>query len=362
MKVLQVASSLKDWGGIERYVAFLTEGLIGRGIDTAVVCPWNSPLSEKTPSRQVHFLNRAQYSIRTLVAFKRIATRESPEIAHIHFSPDFIMPARALRARSRAKLVMTRHLVLSWSASKVRRYTGLFDHIIPVSEAVQRKLAESGVPDGMMTVAKAGVPAPPVQSRSAPGREELVIGFFGRLVAEKGVDVLLRSVSSLSKVRIEVFGDGPAQPQLRELARTLGLGDRVTFHGFVSDVWPAMAEVDAVCVPSVWEEAFPYSVLEAMAIGKPVIASIAGGLPEVVIDRVTGRLFEKGNPDELAKALDELQNHREFLDPWGRRAQEIHAQDYTVERMAQRIEDVYKKVLDRSPTHGTHREAGSLMS
>lgn len=353
MKVLQVASSLKDWGGIERYVAFLTEGLIARGIDTVVVCPGKSPLSERVPSRQVHFLNRAQFSIRALSAFKGIAKQESPDIAHIHFSPDFVMPARALRVWSHAKVVMTRHLVLPWSAGKVRRYTGLFDHIIPVSEAVQRKLAESGVPERMMTVAKAGVPAPQMLSQSVPDREDLVIGFFGRLVAEKGVDVLLRAIKSLSKVRVEIFGDGPAQSHLRELADSLNLRDRVNFNGYVSDVWPAMSAADAVCVPSVWEEAFPYSVLEAMAIGKPVIASIAGGLPEVVVDRETGRLFEKGNAEELSKVLDELQSHREFLDLWGRRAQELHALEYTVERMAERIEDVYRKVLDQCPTHGT---------
>lgn len=353
MKVLQVASSLKDWGGIERYVAFLAEGLIARGIDTVVVCPGESPLSKRIPSLQVSFLNRAQYSMRTLIAFKRIAQMESPDIAHIHFSPDFIMPARAIRARSHAKVVMTRHLVLPWSASKVRRYTGLFDHIIPVSEAVQRKLAESGVPARMMTVAKAGVPAPQILSQSVPDREDLVIGCFGRLVAEKGVDVLLRAIKNLAKVRVEIYGDGPALSQLRDLADSLDLRDRVNFNGYVSDVWPAMSAVDAVCVPSVWEEAFPYSVLEAMAIGKPVIASIAGGLPEVVVDRETGRLFGKGNAEELSMVLDELQSHREFLDPWGRRAQELHVLEYTVERMAERIENVYRKVLDQCPTDGT---------
>ncbi len=343
MKVVQVASSLYDWGGIERYVRYLDEGLTGRGHEVKVVCPPGSPLAEKSPQK-IPFANRSQFSIRTYLAFRRICRQTHPDIAHIHFSPDFVMPALALRQATNAKIVMTRHLVLPWSPPKVKRYTGLFDHIIPVSEAVARKLAESGVPRDMMTVAKAGVPdlsSIPQPMRGGPLR----VGSFGRLVKEKGVDVLLRATSQVSNIQADIYGNGPAEEELRALAQELGLGDRATFHGFVPDVAGAMNQVHCVCVPSTWDEAFPYSILEAMAMARAVVASRVGGLPEVVQDGVTGRLFDRGDAEGLAMVLRDLSNDLESLATMGERGREVQQAEYTIPKMAERIETVYRKVL-----------------
>ena len=346
MKVLQVASSLFDWGGIERYVHYLDNGLTQRGHDVVVACPPGSPLASRASTPECLVSNHLKYSLRTYARFRRIGASLKPDIVHVHFSPDFVMPALAIRQTSNAKLIMTRHLVLPWPPAKVRRYVSLYDRIIPVSNAVEEKLAASGVPRSMMTVAKAGVPDPPSVATTVPAVGRLRVGFFGRLVKEKGIDVLLRAVKEAPSASVDIYGDGPEGSSLKALAANLGLGSRVVFHGFVTSVHEAMGSVDVVAVPSVWDEAFPYSILEAMAIGKPVVASKVGGIPEVVQDSVTGRLFDRGDHEGCSQIFRELGSDASKLATMGERSREVQQAEFTIAKMAERIEAVYRIALE----------------
>ena len=117
MKVLQAASSLYDWGGIERYVHYLDQGLTARNHEVLVVCPDHSPLA----ARAKHFAsvsNRFKYSMRTYIGYRRVIHEWKPDIVHTHFSPDFLIPARVAKS-AKSKCVMTRHLVLPWKPSRV---------------------------------------------------------------------------------------------------------------------------------------------------------------------------------------------------------------------------------------------------
>ncbi|HJP83512.1 MAG TPA: glycosyltransferase family 4 protein [Fimbriimonadaceae bacterium] len=344
MKVLQAASSLYDWGGIERYVHYLDQGLTARNHEVLVVCPDHSPLA----ARSKHFAsvsNRFKYSMRTYIGYRRVIQEWKPDIVHTHFSPDFFIPARVARSAN-TKCVMTRHLVLPWKSSRVKQYSRLYDGVIPVSEAVKRALVESGFPESKLHVAKAGVPNGEISSVSSPLPTDPVrIGFFGRLVEEKGVDVLIRAIQLTGTAKADIYGTGPSEPKLQGLAKELNLSDRVKFHGFVEDVGPAMASVDAVCVPSVWQEAFPYSVLEAMALGKAVIASNVGGIPEVVQDGVTGWLFPQGDARVLSHRIEEIRDNRTSVRTMGEAAQSFQRSEYTIDKMAERIGAVYDRLL-----------------
>jgi glycosyltransferase involved in cell wall biosynthesis len=214
----------------------------------------------------------------------------------------------------------------------VRRYLKLFDHIIPVSNSVQTKLLASGVPQSRMTVAKAGTPG-----LVADGPIDLGggyrVGSFGRLVKEKGLLTLIRAAET-SGAQIDLFGSGPQEPQLRSVA-----GPNVTFRGFLPNVANAMSAVDVVAIPSIWDEAFPYSALEAMSLGKPIVASDVGGIPEVVT-LSTGRLVPKEDIKALSDAISELSDP-DLRKRLGDNARELHRAEYTVERMAERIAAVY---------------------
>lgn len=345
MRVLQIGSSLYDWGGIERYVAYLTEGLIGRGHDVHIACPPSSPLAQRAPGQKLPVPLRFQFSYWLLPKFAKLLREGKYDVAHVHFSPDFVIPLLAARMAKIPRVVMTRHVALPWPKSKVRRYAGKVDRIVCVSEAVFRTLRDSGVDLDKLVVAKAGCPALEPGPGSAGRRDALLeggrfaVGYFGRLVADKGVSVLVQAAKGLPEgIVTHIFGEGPMRTELQGLAGEAA----VRFHGFVPDVAESMAAVDLVAIPSVWAEAFPFSALEAMSLGKPIVASRRGGLPELVEDGLTGVLVEGEDHQGIRGAIEALADDPDLCRQMGERGRQSHAGRYTVEAFAERIEDVYK--------------------
>ncbi len=348
MKVLQVGSSLLSWGGIERYIAYLSEGLAERGHEVTIACGPNTPLQNHATVPYIPILNRRKLDFQAMSKYIRLFKSNRYDVVHIHFSPDFLLPAVAARLTRQPCTIMTRHVVIPWSPAKVKLYSSLFDHFIPVSNAVERQLIASGMPAHKLTVAKAGCPPMAPHKLRADTRRELgiqddlfAIGFFGRLVAEKGVDTLIdASNSTESRVRFEVFGEGPLSGPLVEMAQ--GNGSKVRFHGYRDDVPECLLAIDAVVIPSIWEEAFPYAALEAMSVGKAVLATRVGGMPEIIEDGSTGYLFDKKDAPGLASMASRLANDPVENNKMGQRAREVHRSMYTTQKMAERIEAVYR--------------------
>jgi glycosyltransferase involved in cell wall biosynthesis len=348
LRILQIGSSLYDWGGIERYVAYLAEGLLERGHEVHVACPCSSPLAQRSPGEKIAIPLRFQFSYWLLPKFARMLRRGDYDVAHVHFSPDFVVPLLAARMARVPRVVMTRHVALPWSQTKVRRYESKVHRIVCVSDAVRRALSESGVPEDKLVVAKAGCPAPEPGPGAAALREKLTedseglaVGYFGRLVSDKGVQHLVEAAKSFpAGARLHVFGEGPLRAELEAAADGLP----VAFHGFVPDVADALAAMDAVAIPSVWAEAFPFAALEAMALAKPIVATRKGGLPEMVEDGKTGLLVPAESAAALAGAVAALCSDREWAKAMGRMAQERHRQEFTLSKFAERMEAVYESI------------------
>lgn len=335
MKILQVGSGLTGWAGIERYVVYLSGGLAAKGHEVAVTVAPGSPLAGAIPEG-CEFAVRNKFDLRAMAAYLRMFRASRFDVVHTHFNPDFLLVAYAARLARVPRVVMTRHVALPWARLKARNFSRLYDRIVPVSEAARKKLLASGVPPDRMRVAKAGCPAL-VSASPVPLAGEFKVGFFGRLAAEKGIQVLLDAAPQAPEVAFHVFGDGPLKPAVEAAA---GL----SYHGFRTDVADCMASVDVVVIPSVWEEAFPYSALEAMSMGRAIVASDIGGLPELVQPGVNGLLFKPGDPAGLAGAVGALAADPALTRLLGQRGQEIQREEYTVERMAERMLEVYQEM------------------
>src|SRR5688572_11543946 len=343
MKILQIGSSLYDWGGIERYVAYLAEGLIERKHEVFVACPPSSPLASRSLGEKLPVPLRFQFSYWLLPKFAKLIKEGNYDVAHVHFSPDFVIPLLAAKMAKVPRLVMTRHVALPWPKSKVKRYAGKVDRIVCVSDAVQSALASSGVPIEKLVVAKAGCPALKTTPNAENVRRELTddrtkfaIGYFGRLVSDKGVHFLVDAAKGLPEnIVTHIFGDGPMRSELEGKASNAN----ITFHGFVPEVADAMSAVDVVVVPSVWAEAFPFSVLEAMSLGKPVIATRRGGLSEMVMHGATGLLVEGEDALALREAIEHLSANLLEAAAFGKAAKTQHAEKYSIQSFAQRIEN-----------------------
>jgi glycosyltransferase involved in cell wall biosynthesis len=146
--------------------------------------------------------------------------------------------------------------------------------------------------------------------RQVPSEGVKTIGYVGRLEAHKGVDVLLRAAAGRDDWRIAITGDGPQRAELDELARSLGIADRVDFLGFASgaELADRYRALDVLAVPSLprpnWLEQFCRVAVEAMASGVPVVASDSGAIPDVVGD--AGLLVPPGDPDALAEGIGRM--------------------------------------------------------
>ena len=176
----------------------------------------------------------------------------------------------------------------------------------------ERLRSERGMPAGVYVRVPYGVAEPRRGDRVAvraghgiAADEPLVVVAAAASDEQKGHAVLVEALALAPGVRCVMAG---AAPPRRALARVeeLGLGGRVVVAGRVPDLGPLLAAADAVVVPSIADESLPLIVLEAMAVGVPVLASRLAGIPEAVLDGVTGRLFAPGDADALGALLREL--------------------------------------------------------
>ncbi len=179
---------------------------------------------------------------------------------------------------------------------------------------------------------------------------------IGRLVDFKGFDVALDALAlarrSVPAAHLTFAGDGPERDALERQAKRLGLEDAVTFTGLVSheDVFGLIGESTAVLMPSRFREPFGMVAIEAAAMGRPIIASRVGGLPEVVIDGETGFLVEKDDPTALAQRLTELLADRKRLLRLGERARAATLQRFGIAANAAAYDALYRKLRSEDPS------------
>jgi glycosyltransferase involved in cell wall biosynthesis len=149
--------------------------------------------------------------------------------------------------------------------------------------------------------------------RQELGFEGFTLAFAGRLGPQKSLGVALDAVAAVPSARLVVAGDGPDRRALERRATELGITDRVSFRGSVTreSVLRLFSAADATILCSAWEN-FPHAVVEALAVGCPVIATAVGGVPEVVRDAENGLLVPAGDVHAFAAAISRLESDAEL--------------------------------------------------
>jgi glycosyltransferase involved in cell wall biosynthesis len=166
--------------------------------------------------------------------------------------------------------------------------------------------------------------------------------YFGRLSREKGIETLLRAYKAISdEFDLKVLGTGPLEEELR------GQHREVEFLGYKEgeELKRIVSKSAFVVVPSEWYENCPMVVLEAMAMGKPVIGSRTGGLPELIDDGKTGLLFEMGNIEELGKKMKALAQDRAMRISLGKAARRKVESEYSYQKHCRGLLEIYENVL-----------------
>lgn len=175
--------------------------------------------------------------------------------------------------------------------------------------------------------------------------EDGLVAFAGRLVAEKGLDTLLRALALVPDAELLVVGDGPMMPAYRDLTHELGLSLRVSFLGSqpFDGVAQAYARASVVCVPTMCEEAFGFAAAEAMAMSRPLVVSPSGALAELCADN-RGFLADDRSPQALATTLREVLGDDAERAARAKRARTFADQWFTQDRAGSEYEAVYEAV------------------
>jgi glycosyltransferase involved in cell wall biosynthesis len=307
-----------------------------------------------------------RYDPRALLRLIGLLRRGSYDVVHVHGFPSLYWVALASCLVRGPRYVMTEHNVtnrrrdLPWLRPVERWVYGRYSRIVAVSQEVSTSLVD-WLPQvaSKVRVIHNGVPPASFDDRAekrAEARADLgvlhdqpVLLFVGGLHYRKGADVLIRAVAdpSLSACRLLVCGEGELADDLRASAAELGLGNRVRFLGYRRDVPALMAAADLFVLPSRWEGC-PVVILEAMAVGLPIVATAVGGVPELIRGGQEGLLVLPEDSVALAEAIQRLLGDPQLADRLGNQAKARAKREFSADRAAQKMAAFYEEMLEGS--------------
>ncbi len=402
MRILQANKFFYLKGGAERYLFDLIDGLGGAGHE---VIPFSmrhslnvaTPYSEHfVPEVDFHAngslwsrLRRARgfvYSREARTRLRDLVSRGKPNVAHFHniahqLTPSILDEARragipVVQTLHDYKLICSSYLLfangevcercaggrhyqavlqrchhgslgmsmtgfaeMSFHALR-RSYDGVSLFLCP-SRFMQRKCASFGIAPERLVHCPYFLVTARYRPDPEPGDYAL---YMGRLSREKGVSTLISAAGRTGGLPLVVLGDGPLREGLEREAIHSGASIRFEGHLQGSALHDRVRGSAFVIVPSEWYENLPYAILEAFALGKPVLGSRIGGIPELVRDGETGWLFEPRNAVALAERWRGMWQNRAGLKEMGRNARRRAEREYEASQHLARITDIYRSV------------------
>lgn len=349
-------------GGVEEVILTYARLLDKKKFSIAVIC-----LEEGVVSKEIAEIGEVDLIyVSTLSRLKRfihlwsLARHYKPDIIHNHAC----WYGLVIGGLVGAKRVETIHNTYNWFSwhERIRYsfYLMLAHRVIAVAEEIKTFTLRSFpfMNEKKFEVIYNGVDEQKfVQAPDSSGmRSELhipqdapVIGFVGRLTEQKGLRYLLEAAvqlrSSSPGIYFVIVGDGELRNDLQRLSESLELSN-VIFTGFHRDVKKYMCMFDALMLPSLFE-GLPVTLLEAMAVGMPVIASRVGGIPEVLKDGVTGFLVEPQNVQQLVQKTEEMIKEPNKRTAMGLAAKELFTKKFSAAAMVKYTEDLYLRLCMR---------------
>lgn len=371
MKILQI-SSAQSIGGGERHLADLANGLAVRGHDVHLALRPNSPLvGELKQARKENVTTlplRNSLDAKSARELAKLVRRNQIRIVHAHMARDYPLAAYAVRQNKDARLIVTRHVLFPLSRLHRITLSGVA-RIIAVSQAVASQLRADGVaPPERITVVLNGIDAHAfeearrkfdhsefLRSWKLPD-DSLLVGTVGELTPLKGQAEFLHAAAQVSKQlpNAYFFIAGTDQSQgnktriaLEHLIGELKLTERVRLVGWLDDLAQLYCALD-VFVSASHTESFGLAIAEAMASSAAVVATETEGALEIIQSGETGLLVPIRDVDKLAAAILELLGNKDRRIHMGRAAQQSVAAQFSVERMIDETEEIYRTELGKN--------------
>ncbi len=357
------------WAGGQNQIWRLALGLRERGHRQWIVSRPESPLSRRAAADGFEVLPhpyRGEVDPRAVWNLRRLIARQRPDIVHAHDPHSLATAALAARlTQPRPSVVGHRRVDFHIQPHRFSRWKYVYgaDRLIAVSGAVRNVLIEDGVPASHVTVIHSGIaldaPPPPagpgLRERAGSAPDDPLVLTIASTVDYKDHPTLIEAAALLfgrrPRARWVVLGTGGLFEETVAEVQRRGLADRLRYLGFAEGARGWLPQADVFVLTSK-TEGLGTSVLDAMAAGVPVVATAAGGIPEMIEDGRTGLLAPPGDAQSIAEAID-----RVLTDPsLARRLADAAAErvrDFDVARTVERTERLYRELArDRAASLG----------
>jgi glycosyltransferase involved in cell wall biosynthesis len=323
MRIAQIVASL-EIGGLERLTVDLAVEQKAAGHSPAIVCvARRGPLADEAERQGIPvFVMSKQrgFSPWTVWSLSRLLRRLDVDLVHTHNSLIHHYGAFAAYIAGIRTVVNTQHGIGSLQAdrklARIFRLTmSLTNSVVFVSEATRRLyVGGRGIPEWKTSTIRNGIPMSRFREfRARPGSRfpRLIFGTVGRMVPAKNhlglIDAFAQVKLRLPAAELRIAGNGPLRQQIEARVQSLGLSESVHLYGEILDVPRFLADLDIFVLSSV-SEALPLAILEAMAVGLPIVSTRVGGISEVAPEKTVAEYCPASDRQELAKALLSVAN------------------------------------------------------
>lgn len=368
----------RTWRGGQNQVLLTVNGLRAIGQRAALVAHPDGELRRRVDEglELVPIASRTEMDLTAAWRLARVITRLEPDVIHAHDPHGVAMASLALSLGSGSSpgrapaLVVARRVDFHLKGNSFSRWKHRqVDCFIAASDAIRAMLVADGVPESKVVTVHEGIDvehvlaAPPVNVHETffLPHHAPVVGNVGALVPHKGQRHLIEAahlvVQQLPDVRFVILGEGELREHLERLVHEHHLEKHVLLPGFRVDVLGCIKGFDLFVMSSV-TEGLGTSLLDAMACSKAIVATRAGGIPEVVDDGVTGILVEPRDHHGLAAAIVRLIKDEQSRQRMAAAGFERVSAGFTVERMVAETANVYARVAGRPHAADTARPVG----
>ncbi len=358
----------KTFRGGERQVIFLMEGLVANNIDNYLICNTDAKIKE----RAINFMDankifevsmNGEFDLIAVLKIRKFLKQNQIDIVHCHTSHAHTLGYFAAMGLD-TKVLISRRVDFSIHRSGIRflssvKYNKMCDRIISISDTIKEILINDGVKSEKIIPVHSGVePFPIIEyEKYKPLMEQFKIPEnvvkivnVAALEHHKGQHYLLNAFAEVLKkeknIVLIIVGDGKLRDKLKMLAKELRIDKNVIFTGFRNDV-PMFVNMADIFVMASLDEGLCTSILDALTLNKVVVATNAGGIPEIIKDEKTGILVEKGNVNALAQGLIKAVKNLEFYKDKFKNGKQFIMDNFSVEKMVEGNIKVYKEMLNK---------------
>ena len=361
-----IAESSMAVGGQELAVLLHAERLVKRGHRILLVLEPRSPIMAMASERGLPvepFVMRQWRLPLSILAFRRLLARERPDIVHVNSSRDSWIAALATRLlRPRPKVIRTRHISapLNKNATTHLLYRRLFDMVIVTGGERNRQdlIYRDGLSPERVAAFPIGLdveefsPAHPrhdLRAELGIPSGHLLVGMISYLRDYKGhrylVDAVPLVLAEQPEVTFLIVGEGPEEQNIRAQIARLGLTASVRMLGFRDDLLDVFRSLNLFVIPTVEGDTIPQVLMQALAVGLPVVSTTTGSIADVIKDGESGFLVPPRDVAALAERIVRLLRDPSLREAMGSRGRRTVVQSYSIDRMVDELQRVYRQVL-----------------